>query len=176
MIPAVSFPPGWFQIENSGTGDLLSHTYTCNPPVLQPPPHPQRPSQFRESWQFQWALAHSWCYDISVGADINSWRIINRLTRIALSPRFQPQTQQTLRGHGLDLDWELELDSAYNWKIRNHANSCFLRQSGAAVACDERKFSMAGGCKSWVLRYVRLITGSLQSGKLIVRQTDATGG
>lgn len=153
------FPPGWFQIQNSGTGDLLSHTYTCNPPVLLPAPESLRLSEYRESWEFQWTLAHSWCYNMHVGAYINSWRIINRLTRVGISPRFGDETPETLSGHGHEFDWELELDPSYRWKLRNRATSCFLRQAGVegstrkSVVCDEKMFTMEGGSKSWVFMY-----------------------
>lgn len=163
VIPTVTLPPGWFQIENSRTGSFLTHTYTCNPPVLLPSPRSPLPSEYRESWEFQWTLAHSRGYDIDVSASLNSWRIINRLTRVPLSPRFAVQTPQILKGHGRDLSWELELDPSYNWKLRNRVTACFLGQSsqscgeGTAVVCDEKVFTMGGGMKSWILRYVRMI-------------------
>lgn len=166
VIPTVSFPPGWFQIQNAGSGELLSHTYPWNPPVLQPPPSSPQPPQYRESYQFQWTLAHSWCYHLGVGPDINSWRIINRLTRNSLCSQFTPYTPGTIRHHNQDLDWELELDPSYNWKIRNRSNSCYLAQSiappdsGTTVVCNEKRFTR-GGSKSWVLRYVRVIAGFL---------------
>lgn len=157
VIPTVSFPPGWFQIQNSGTGKLLSHTYSWNPPALLPPPNLPQPSQYRESYQFQWTLAHSWCYDHRVSAYINSWRIINRLTRDSLCGKFTPYSPETIRHLNQNLDWELELDSSYNWKLRNRSNSCYLAQSIAlpdSVVCDEKIFAAKGGSKSWVLRYV----------------------
>lgn len=160
VIPTVSFPTGWFQIQNAGTGDLLSHSYPWNPPVLLQSPSSSRSSEYRESWEFQWTLAHSWCYDMSVGAYINSWRIINRLTRGYLSPRFDVQKPQNLKGHNKDLDWELELDVSHNWKLKNRVTSCLLRQTsiarggGTAAMCDDRRFTMEGSCMSWALRYI----------------------
>lgn len=159
MIPTVRFPPGWFQIENSTTGNLLSHTYSWNPPVLLPPPSSPRLSEYRESWEFQWTLAHSRSYDGNIGAHINSWRIINRLTREALTSGFPVHTPETITVLHKDLDWELELDQSYNWKLRNRFTSCLLRQSstprgeGTAPLCDEKLFTK-GGAKSWVFRYV----------------------
>lgn len=158
VIPTVMFPPGWFQIQNSGTGELLNHTYACNPPILLRVPDSPQQSEYRESWQFQWTLAHSRCYDTAVGSDINSWHIINRLTHTHLSPRFGDETPETLAGHGHELDWELELDPSRNWKIRNRVTSCFLRHSGvrdgegSSVLCDEKRFTMDGGTKSWALK------------------------
>lgn len=160
MIPTVSFPVGWFQIQNAGTGDLLSHSYLWNSPVLLHPPSSPIPSEYRESWEFQWTLAHSWCYDMNVGAYINSWRIINRLTRKPLSPRFEAQTPQNFKGYNKNLDWELELDPSYNWKLKNRFTSCLLRQTsvprggGTAAMCDNRMFTGEGGNMSWVLRYI----------------------
>lgn len=162
VIPTVNLP-AWFQIQNSGTGNLLSHTYLCNPPSLLTPPRLLPPSEYRESWEFQWALAHSQGYEISINAYLNSWRIVNRLTRAPLSPRFEVQTPQTLKGHNKDLAWELELDPTYNWKLRNRESGCFLSQSaipcgdGTAASCDEKVFTKGEGWQSWVLRYV-LIT------------------
>lgn len=137
-----------------GSDYLLSHTYRWNPPLLRLLETP-RPCQFRESWEFQWTLAHSSCFGQSKGA--NSWRIINRLTGWHLSPRFSIANSQTLKGHGGDWDWQLELDSAGNWTIKNLATLCFLAPGGSgrgglAVVCDSGVVNDLD--KNWRLWYV----------------------
>lgn len=154
VTPIVGFPAGWFQIQNVGTGGLLRHTYLHNPATIRPPPICQRPSQYRESWEFQWTLVHTTCHNTDTAAGSNSWRIINRLTRAHLSPRFWVITPKTLPGHGSDLDWQLDLDPSYNWKIRNWRSSCLLEErkgihpNMTVMRCDDQKFTMQGGNKS----------------------------
>lgn len=160
VIPAVSFPPGWFQIQNAGTGELLSHKYVCNPPILLPSPESPRPCQDRESWQFQWTLTHGKFYDSKFTGGRNAWRIVNRLTGAGLSCLFNNITPKTLQDHGPSFLWKLELDPSCNWKIANITTSCLLEKSttasfggtGTAVICENRKFIPKGGSMSWILR------------------------
>lgn len=160
VTPIVGFPPGWFHIESAKTGDLLSNTYRHNPPILLPPPSSLKPSQYREAWGFQWTLDHSGRHnDPATKTPRNSWRIVNRLTRIHLSPQFIVVLPQALADFHGNLDWQLELDPSCNWKIKNRKTSLFLEQTntpragGTAVACDDRVFALERGSQSWILRY-----------------------
>lgn len=159
VIPVVSFPPGWFEIQNVGTGDLLSQKYLYNSPVLLAPPESPKPCQDRDSWQFQWTLIHSKYYDRKYAGGRNSWRIVNRLTGAGLSYFFGNITPEEHPHHPSSFTWKLELDPSCNWKIASIASSCFLEQSstagpGAAPVCGQQKFVLKGGAMSWVLRYV----------------------
>lgn len=172
VTPIVGFPAGWFQIQSIGCGHFLSHSYCFNTPILLPLPDSPRPSQYRESWEFQWALAHSSCFD-SGSMPANSWRIINRLTNRHLSRRFTIKTPQSFSEGGDDLLWQLELDPSGNWTIRNRVTSYLLEQGsssrggGTAVTCDDRKFTQAGGGKSWRLVYVCNLATMLPSSLVI---------
>lgn len=160
-IPLVGFPPGWFEIENVGSRDLLSQQYDHNTPVLLAPPLiPQEP-QYRFQWQFQWTLSHSKCYCSSTKGEPNSWYIINRLTRAPLSPHCGTMAVKDFAGRDNVLAWKLELDGNNNWKIINRSTSCLLRQTatvrggGTAVCCSDSRFEQSGGRQSWILKLVR---------------------
>lgn len=153
-VPIVGFPPGWFQIQNVGTGHLLSQNYPWNPPILFPPPSPQKASQHRETWGFQWCLVHE-------GSAANSWRIINRLTGQLLSPRFsRVDSPRTLAAYDEDREWSLQPDPSRNWIIKSRVTSFLLERGsynsggGTAVTCHDSKFALNGGKKSWILGYV----------------------
>lgn len=156
VTPVVGFPPGWFQIQNVGTGHLLSHTYPYNLPVLLPPPALPKPSQYRESWEFQWVLVHSKGHNSNTTSPRNAWYIRNRLT----GAHIRSQLGVTiLVDRYQDLEWQLELDPLCNWKIKNRASFCLLEQTniprggGAAATCNSEYFTLEGGNKSWILRY-----------------------
>lgn len=166
-IPIVSFPIGWFQIQNAETGDLLSHKYPCNPPVLVPPPSPAQPSQNLESWGTQWTLT-----DVKSTPPIrgyatgkNSWYIMNRLTEgfLANPSNISEASKVTAWKRGWrdpeEPLWKLELDPACNWTIMYHQTSLLLEQTdvarsgGTEVACIAKRFTL-GTRKSWVLTCV----------------------
>lgn len=157
-IPIAAFPPGWFHIQSVGTGELLSHDYDHNVPVLLPAPEPMIESQYRRQWQFQWTLSHSKCFKSGTAGERNSWYIINRLTRKPLSPQLGRFMEKDYAGREENLAWKLELDSNCNWKITNRKTSCLLqrtntvRSDGVAVGCSEQKFVKTGGRLSWILR------------------------
>lgn len=158
LIPVVSFPPGWFHMQNVGSSHLLSHDYMHNPPlILTPPDSPVEP-QHRRDWQFQWTLCHSKCFSHKTAGERNSWYIINRLTQAPLSPNCGIMEEKDFADRENNLAWKLELDPLCNWKITNRATSCLLQQAntpratGAAVSCTNRNFTQAGGCQSWILR------------------------
>lgn len=160
MIPVVAFPPGWFHIQNVRTGDLLSHDYDHNPPLLLPRPETTIESQFRRQWGFQWTLSHSKFFDLSTAGERNSWYIINRLTRIPLNPRFGTIGEADCTSHGENLTWRLELDTSRHWKLVNRTSSCLLEQTesisggSTSVRCTEKWFELETGHKSWILEYV----------------------
>lgn len=160
MIPVIAFPPGWFHIQNARTGDLLSHDYDYNPPLLLPRPETVIESQFRRQWQFQWTLSHSRFFEPSTAGERNSWYIINRLTRIPLSPHFGTIGEADFAGHGENLTWRLELDTSRHWKLINRTSSCLLEQTesisggSTSVRCTEKWFEPETGHKSWILEYV----------------------
>lgn len=170
VTPAVGFPPGWFHIQNSSTGNLLSHTYLHNPPVLLPAPDSPKASQYLEGWQFQWAAYHPKFWDSDTTSAKNLWVIVNRLTRAVLINKGW-EIEDTPLGSIVawppnngwlwpDAKWKLELDTSCNWKIINSLTSCFLEQtqvqkgSGMEVVCVDKRFTTKGGNKSWILRYV----------------------
>lgn len=168
VTPVVGFPPGWFHIENASTGRLLSQTYLHNAPVLLAAP-PSRPSQFIESWQFQWAVCHPRFWRPDLSWPKNSWVIVNRFTggvlRITISDiegislgsliAWQP-----IRNLGHSAIWTLELDSHRNWRIINHFTSFHLEETqvhsgeGMQAACVDKRYPEVGANKSWLLRCV----------------------
>lgn len=155
--PITAFRPGWLHIQNVGTGDLLSQDYDHNPPVLLPAPEPLVESQYRRQWQFQWALAHSKCFRSGTSGEPNSWYIINRLTRMPLSPHLGRMVEKDFEGREENLAWKVELDTSKNWKITNLKTSCLLQQTGAIriegaiVGCSQQRFLQTGGKQCWIL-------------------------
>lgn len=158
-IPIVGFPPGWFHVQNVGSGQLLSHDYVHNPPLLLAPPEALVESQHREQWQFQWTLCHSKCFKPGTAGERNSWYIVNRLTGAPLSPDFGNMKEADFAGREDNLAWKLELDSVCNWKITNRTTSCLLEQSDSSASglrCLDRKFTQADGHQSWILRLLQM--------------------
>lgn len=175
LIPLVTFPCGWFQMQNVGSGHLLSQNYRHNSPLLLPPPDSPVASQHRQDWQFQWTLCHSKCFKPSTAGERNSWYIINRLTRAPLSPHCGTMDENDFAGREDNLMWRLELSSVGKWKITNRTTSCLLQQkdtlrsTGAEAGCTDQKFTQAGGHQIWILRY---ILGFIHLGPLLTCRTD----
>lgn len=156
-IPVVGFPPGWFHVQNVGSGHLLSQDYAHNPPRMLAPPDTLIGSQHRRQWQFQWTLCHSKCFKSNTAGERNSWYIINRLTRAPLSPHCGSMKERDFASREDNLAWRLELDSVCNWKITNRTTSALLQQvkgvgeTSGAVFCVDGKFTH-GNHQSWILR------------------------
>lgn len=170
VIPAVGYPPGWVHIQNKGSGDLLSHTYLHEPPVLLPCPDSLKPSQYREGWLFHWALVNSTGFNPASTVEKNSWCIRNRLTgAILVNNAWDVEKTRLDRvnawkmGRTGDSTWKLELDTSHNWKITNLESKCLLQQTnvprnnGTQVICANQVFSLREGTMSWVLRYIHLL-------------------
>lgn len=155
-IPVVGFPPGWFHMQNVGSGDLLSHDYGHNSPALLAAPDSPVESQHQRHWQFQWTLSHSKCYKSGTSGERNSWYIINRQTRLPLSPHFGTMEEKDFASRDDKLAWKLELDPLCNWKITNRATSCLLRQMSGkrSVGCTDQVFTHSGGSQSWIMRFM----------------------
>lgn len=168
VIPVVAFPPGWFQIQNVDSKDLLSHKYTFNPPVLEPVNPSQLPSQYRETWNTQWTLVDPRLYNKDI-AEENTWCIMNQLTRGFLNVS-QSQiasmtgwpgvyASRTESSNFSEHRWVLELDPAYNWTIAYHSTSYLLEgteghcNGGKQVVCSDNKLTSRDN-KTWFLMYV----------------------
>lgn len=154
-IPVIGFPPGWFFVENVSSTDLLSQEYAHSPPTLQAPPSGDVAPQYRSQWQFQWTLSHSRCHTSAAKGEPNSWYIINRLTRLPLSPHCGTMALKDFATRDTVLAWKLELDRNCNWKITNRATSYVLAALGTAVTCNKDNFALSAGCQTWILRFVR---------------------
>lgn len=158
VIPVLAIPHGWFHIQNVQTKEMLSHDYDHNPPVLLPAHESPIEPQYRRQWQFQWTLSHSKCFKSGTASEPNSWYIINRLTRIPLSPLFGNMGEKDFAGRDKNLAWKLEFDPSGNWKITNRTTCCLLEQlsmvrsGGNAVGCSNRIFIPTPGHQSWILR------------------------
>lgn len=128
-------------------------------------------SQYREQWQFQWALAHSKCFDASTARDPNAWCIVNRLTRSRLSSDLGYLQKKGYPDRDKDRAWKLELDSpgVIVWKITNISTQCILEQvtlgnAWPALRCDKKSLSGGRGQK-WILRYIcPTISGLISTG------------
>lgn len=141
--PITAFPPGWFEIKNVVTGDLLSQDYEYNEPVLLPPHNWPVESHYRAQWQYQWTLMHSRWFEPATSCHRNSWYIINRLTRAPLCPSFGSDDNRA---------WKLELDMRRNWKLVNRGTSGLLVPTETNTpACSV----VPSGPRrsSWILRY-----------------------
>lgn len=175
VVPVVAFPPGWFQIQSAETGDLLSHTYRCNPPVLVKPSVPAVLPQYRESWATQWAAIHAGNFrGFKCSTGMNTWCIKNRLTGGLLG--FMYNTKHPFKdtpkvsGYCWDFGleditehvWRLEIDPASNsrWKIIHHRTGFLLERTtnkhyrGTEVDCIDKKLPQGDRNKTWLLTYV----------------------
>lgn len=141
--PIVDYPPGWFHMQNVGTGELLSHANVQYLPVLLPVADPRPESQYRSTWQFQWTLCHSGGFKSPTAGERNSWHIINRLTRIPLCDNYNSP-------------WKLELDTPNSWRLTSRVTSVLLTQSegdgGVSYSYHNRVSTPTGGRHSWALR------------------------
>lgn len=178
IAPKVAIPCGWLQIQNSGTGALLTHTYLSNPPTLINLPSVKPPIQYREGWHTQWTLipAKSYASSTSFATGINTWLIRNRLTRGFLSnttkldntaePRIAAWEADLLYSvesdklkSGLDIaeyTWKLDLDSdRHTWDIISHKTKHPLAQvpnsNGTFEVRADKEIAQS---KNWVLMYV----------------------
>lgn len=168
VLPKVAFPCGWFQIQDSETSALLSHTYPSSPPVLSSPPSTILPTQYRESWHTQWTSVQVQSYspEYQCATGPNTWCIKNRLTKAFLG-----NTKDGVIAWETDLlvvgsdkfktgicipeySWKFDLCSDRSWKIINHSNLCLLarvRESSTGVACNSKNVARN---KSWLFKYV----------------------
>lgn len=158
VVPITSYPSGWLHIQNEQSRGFLSNDYIHNKPLLLPAPQPAKYSHYREEWGFQWALVQLGFFTPQSTSRRNSFCIVNRLTRVRLSPHFVSVREHSFPAYDQEKAWKLEVDESGKWKIRNIKTSCLLQQMAAiqngmmAVGCTQQRLTNDGS-QSWILRY-----------------------
>ena len=132
-------PVGWLQIKNVSTGHMLSHSYAYSPPrLIDVLPPPARTSNYRETWDTQWALISA----IALGFDKShkgKYVIKNRLTGGILrtlpstngaNPEDRDGVPAMMKGFPL----AIELDAQGNWRIWDRERGTMLGEALASTS------------------------------------------
>jgi len=126
-------PVGWLQIENVYTGHMLNHSYAYSPPrLVDELLPPARTSNYRETWDTQWALISA----IALGFDKprNGYVIKNRLTGGILCTNSsingaKPEDRDGVTAMMKGFPLAIELGAQGNWRIWDRERGTMLGEA-----------------------------------------------